>query len=199
MSVQLENLDRESAIMLYVADELEPAEREAFERRVAAEPQLASEIEQFRAAQGLIASELRRADARTRLPASEGVVVRRVSRAIANWLAARTSGPISIVKKPFAMPWWSYPAGVAASLIIGFLVWSSRQEVRPMEALPEAKREFNMMEAEQTQLAEWLTTTLDATADASTDGDIEQVISVGGGTEELNALYRARMREENSQ
>jgi anti-sigma factor RsiW len=199
MPTLLDNLDRESAIMLYVADELEPAERETFQRRLAAEPQLAAEVEQVRAAQGLIATELQHADARTRLPASEGVVVRRVSRAIASRLAARVPGPMQLSKRPFAMPWWSYPAAVAASLIIGFLVWSSRQEVPPMAPSEEAKREFSMMEAEQAELAEWLSTSLDATADASMDAEVEQVMSVGGGAEELNALYRSRMREENSQ
>src|SRR6185369_4629459 len=32
-------------------------------------------------------------------------------------------------KKGLPLPWWSYPAAVAASLIIAFLVWSSRQPV----------------------------------------------------------------------
>lgn len=201
MPTLLENLDRESAIMLYLADELTAAERDLFERRVAAEPQLAAEIEQVRAAQQSIAAELERADARTRLPASEGVVVRRVSRTISGWLAQRTGSPMSIVKKPFAMPWWAYPSAMAASLIIGFLIWSSRQEVKPMDALPATKDEVAIMQREQEDLAEWLTTSLDATADASTDG-VDQFLSVGNGggaADDLNALYRSPMREENAQ
>ena len=79
MPPQAENLDREATLMLYLAGELEPAQREAFEQRLRAEPELVAEAEQVRAAQRSIAAELERADARTRLPASEGVVVRRVS------------------------------------------------------------------------------------------------------------------------
>ena len=199
MSVQLDNLDRESAMILYLAGELEPAEREAFERRLAGEPQLAAEIEQLRAAQQSVASELQRADNSARLPVSEGVAVRRVSRAMSSWLVGRNAAPIQIVRKNAPLPWWSYPSAIAASLIIGFLVWSSRQEIKPMEPLPEAQRELSLMEAEQSELAEWLTTSLDATADASTDAEVEQVLYVGGSAEELNALYRSPQPEENSQ
>jgi hypothetical protein len=199
MSVQLDNLDRESAMILYLAGELEPADREVFERRLAGEPQLATEVAQLRAAQQSVVSELHRADRGARLPVSEGVAVRRVSRAMSSWLVGRNAAPMPIVRKHAPLPWWSYPSAVAASLIIGFLVWSSRQEIKPMEPLPEAQRELSMMEAEQSELAEWLTTSLDATADASMEAEVEQVLSVGGSAEELNALYRSPQREENSQ
>ena len=121
MSVQLDNLDRESAMILYLAGELEPAEREAFERRLAAEPKLAAEVEQLRAAQQSVVSELQRADTSARLPVSEGVAVRRVSRAMSSWLVGRNAAPIQIVRKNAPLPWWSYPSAIAASLIIGFL------------------------------------------------------------------------------
>jgi|SRR5215207_5119006 len=200
MPVDLDKLDREAVIMLYVAGELEPAEREAFEARVAAEPQLAADIEQFRAAQQSIATELERTDAHTRLPASEGVVVRRVSRAIGTWLLSRTAATPPPVKKGLALPWWSYPSAVAASLIIGFIVWSVRQEVPSLEASPEVQRGMTMLEQEQAELADWLTTSLDtATADASSaDGEMGRLLSNGGG-DLLNAVYRAPQREENNQ
>jgi anti-sigma factor RsiW len=198
MPVQLDKLDREAAAMLYLAGELEPAEREAFERRLAGEPQLAAEVEQVRAAQQSIAAELQRADAHSRLPASEGVVVRRVSRAIGSWLVGRTAATIPAVKKGWPMPWWSYPAAVAASLVVGFLVWSSSQEVPPMSASPEATEQLTVMEAEQAELAEWLTTSLDATADASTDMDMERLLSTGR-LDDLNAVYLSPQPEENSQ
>jgi anti-sigma factor RsiW len=199
MSVQLDKLDRESAMILYLAGELEPAEREAFERRLAAEPELAAELKQLRAAQQSVAAELARADNGSRLPVSEGVAVRRVSRAISSWIVGRNAAPLQIARKTAPLPWWSYPSAIAASLIVGFLVWSSRQEVKPMEPLPEAARELSLMEAEQSELAEWLTTSLDATADASMDAEVEQVLSVGGSADELNALYRSPQREENAQ
>jgi len=199
MPVELDNLDRESAMILYLAGELEPAEREAFEQRLASEPQLAAEVEQLRAAQEAVGAELARADRSARLPVSEGVAVRRVSRAMSNWLVGRNAAPMQMSKKQTPLPWWSYPSAIAASLIVGFLIWSSRQEVPPMAPLPEAQHELSVMEAEQSELAEWLSTSLDATADASMDAEVEQVLSVGGSADELNALYRSPQPEENTQ
>ena len=198
MPAQMDNLDREAAMILYLAGELEPAEREAFERRLAAEPELAAEVAQVRAAQQSVISEIARLDSHTRLPTSEAVAMRRVSRSISSWLASRTAAPTPPVRNGLPLPWWSYPAAVAASLIIGFLVWSSRQEVKPMDASPEARRELTAMEAEQAELAEWLTTTLDATADASMDTEIDRLLSTGR-PDEFNAVYVSPLPEENSQ
>ena len=200
MPVDLDKLYRDAAAVLYIADELEPEEREAFARRLAGDPQLAAEVKQARAAQLSVAGELERADAHTRLAAGEGVAVRRVSRAITAWLDNRVVATAPPAKKGLLLPWWAYPTTAAASLIVGFLVWSSRQEVRPLEPSAEAQRGISMLEAEQAELAEWLTTSLDTTttADASMDVELEQLLSVGGA-EDLNAVYLSPRREENSQ
>jgi len=198
MPMQLDNLDREAAMMLYLAGELEPAEREAFERRLTAEPELAAEVAQLRAAQQSVATEIANLDSQTRLPTSEAVAVRRVSRVISSWLVGRTAAPPPAVRNGFAFPWWSYPTAIAASLIIGFLVWSSRQEVPPMEPTADAKRELAAMEAEQTELADWLTTSLDVTADASLDYGMDRFVSPGR-PDELNTVYDSPVPEENSQ
>jgi len=197
MPVQLEQLDREAAIMLYVAGELEPAEREAFERRLSAEPQLAAELEQLRAAQRSVATALERVDAHQRLPVSEGVAVRRVSRAITGWLADRTVSTMPPIRKGWPFPWWSYPAAAAACLIVGFLVWSTNQEVAPMSPLKEATDKLTMMENEQSDLAEWLTGSLDVTADATLDQEIDRLQWMGRW-DGLNAVYYVG-QEENTQ
>ena len=198
MPAEIENLDREAAMMLYLAGELEPAERAAFEGRLMAEPELAAEVAQLQAAQQSVAAGIAQLDAQTRLPTSEAVAVRRVSRSITNWLAGRRVASVPPVRNGFALPWWGYPAAIAASLIVGFLVWSSRQEVPPMEPTAEAKRELGAMEAEQAELAEWLTTSLDVTADASMDYGMDRFLT-SGRTDELNAVYNSPLPEENSQ
>jgi hypothetical protein len=184
--------------MLYVAGELEPAaEREAFERRLGEEPQLAADVEQLRAAQGTIATTLQRVDAQQRLPVNEGVAVRRVSRTINAWLAARTVSSMPPIRKGWPFPWWSYPAAAAACLIVGFLVWSTNQDVAPMSPLKEATDKLTMMENEQSDLAEWLTTSLDATADATLDQEIDRLQWMGRW-DGLNAVYYVG-QEENTQ
>src|SRR5688572_16443860 len=199
MPVDLDKLDREAAMMLYIGGELEPQQREAFEQRLAGDPQLAAEVEQARAAQASVAAELARADAHMRLPAGEGVAVRRVSRAINTWLVTRSAATMPPVKKGLPLPWWVYPTAAAASLVVGFLVWSSRQEVRPLDPSPEAQAGINQLAAEQEELAEWLTTSLAATtADASMDAELEQILSAGGA-DDLNAVYLSPRREENTQ
>jgi len=198
MPAQLDNLDREAAMMLYLAGELEPAEREAFERQLTAEPEMAAEVAQLRVAQQSVAAGIAELDSQTRLPTSEAVAVRRVSRVISSWLIGRTAAPPPAMRNGIAFPWWSYPTAIAASLIVGFLVWSSRQEVPPMEPTAEARRELSAMEAEQTELADWLTTSLDVTADASLDYGMDRFVSTGR-PDELNTVYDSPLPEENSQ
>ena len=177
----LDQLDRDAAALLYAAGELPDEDREAFERRLAAEPELAAEVERLRAAQAAVAAELECADARSRLPASEGVAVRRVSRAINQWLvnrAAAAAAP-SPVRAPI-IPWWVYPSAVAASLIVGFLVWSSRQEVPPMPAAEEAQKMNSQIVAEQQELADWLASSVDPRGDASVNEDLEEIAQAAG-------------------
>ena len=66
-----------------------------------------------------------------------------------------------------------------------------------MSPLPEAKDKLAMMEDEQSDLAEWLTTSLDTTADATPDQEIDRLISTGRW-DGLNAVYYAA-QEENTQ
>ena len=191
----LDNLDRDAAVMLYLAGELDTDDRAAFERRMGSEPALAADVERLRAAQSEVNASLERADGHTRLPASEGVAVRRVARSINQWLANRDSQPATPLRKSVIFPWWSYPSAAAAMLIIGFLVWSSRQEVPPMEASQEAKRELSMIDAEQQELADWMSNSLDANAYATADAEVDRLLSASGRLDEA----RPAMLEEVSQ
>ena len=202
MPIELDQHDHTAAtatLMLYVSGELEPAEREAFERRLAAEPALAAEVEQARGAHDAVAAQLARADAHGRLPVNEAVAVRRVSRAISTWQVNRNAAPAAAVKPAWRLPWWAYPTAAAASLIVGFLVWSSRQEIRSLAPSPDAQRGISMLEQEQSELAEWIATSLEPTADASLDRDTEQLLSASGA-DDLSWVYQLpRPAEENAQ
>ena len=199
MPTQAEQLDREAAVMLYVAGEMTPDQREAFERRLAAEEDLSAEVERLRAAQATVAGVLEDADAQSRLPASEGVVVRRVSRSINQWLLDRAAAPAPVPIRGPLLPWWAYPTAVAASLIVGFLVWSSRQEVGPIEADPQAKQYSQMMVAEEQDKTEWLIQSLDLREEAAVNADLDQILAAGDmGGDELNP-FPMLLPEESSQ
>jgi len=132
-----EQLDIESQMVLYIAGELTNGAKAAFEKRLASDPKLADDLAKLREAQVFCADTMRSGDEQMRLPVSEGVAVRRVGRAIAQWQVDRARN-VTVAAKTRRIPVWAYPAAAAAVLIIGFLIWSSRQPI----ALPPAGEEL---------------------------------------------------------
>jgi anti-sigma factor RsiW len=185
MPSQLDNLDRDAAIMLYLAGELDADDRSAYERRIAGDAQLAADVEQVRAAHSAVAGELERADGRTRLPAGESVAVRRVSRSINQWLVDREITPPTPVKRGFVMPWWSYPSSAAAILIIGFLVWSSRQEPAALPPSEAAKAGLSAADAEQQDLADLMTSSLEPRSYASVEPELDRLLSAAARPDDI--------------
>jgi anti-sigma factor RsiW len=123
----LEQLDRESLLLMYLGEELSQADREEIERRLSADPGLAATLSEMRALQYGSDLSLSSSDARTALPMTCETAVRRASRAMKQWQVDRLHKPPAGMptKMHFRLPWWSYFVGVAASIIIGVLVWSS--------------------------------------------------------------------------
>jgi hypothetical protein len=128
MASHLNELDSDSLLVMYIAGELTNGDKAAFERRLANEPALAAELQRVREAQAFCADSIATVDTHGKLPVSEGVAIRRVSRAIQQWQVDRIRSASPTQKKGLLFPWWSYPVAVAASLIIAFLVWSLRQQ-----------------------------------------------------------------------
>ena len=186
MPSQLDNLDRDAAMMLYLTGELDADDRSAYERRIAADAQLSADVERVRAAQAAVVAELERADAHRRLPTGESVAVRRVSRSINQWLVDREHTPAAPVKRPFAMPWWSYPSSAAAILIIGFLVWSSRQEPAAMPPSKEAMSGLSAADAEQQDLANLITSSLEPRSYASAEPELDRLLSAAARPDDID-------------
>jgi hypothetical protein len=134
MSSQLNDLDSDALLVMYLAGELTNGDKAALERRLANEPALAAELQRVRDAQAFFGQSMQSADAHAKMPVGEGVAVRRVSRAMQQWQIDRIRATPPAQKKGLPFPWWSYPVAVAASLIIAFLVWSSRQPVGSIDA-----------------------------------------------------------------
>lgn len=155
MPGQPEQLDREGMLLMYLADELPFEQRVALEKQLQADSALAGELDALRAAQARVHDGMAELDGSERPPVSDAVAVRRAARSIQQWKVGRLSRrPASA--KVVGMPWWPYPAGVAAALVIGFLVWSSQQEVTPLHADTESKSQFEFANAEADALAEGL-------------------------------------------
>jgi hypothetical protein len=192
MPNKLEQLDREAELLLYLADELPAGQKANLEARLAADPQLAAELQSLRQSESACIAALDRADAHERLPTSESVAVRRVSRAMQQWHLDRVTSPVVAIRRNLSLPRWVYPTAAAAILLVGFLVWTSKQEVPPMEADKRVQREFQAMDAEKQDLAEWLGSSFDPTFEARVDDRLAREMSFGNG-DDASASY---LREE---
>jgi anti-sigma factor RsiW len=172
MASQLNELDSDALLVLYLAGELANGEKAALERRLAGEPALAAELQRLREAQAFCVDTLKAVDEQGRLPVSEGVAVRRVSRAMQQWHVDRVRAAPSSRKKGLPLPWWSYPVAAAASIIIAFLVWSSRQpltnELKPDVPLVNQDSDSNE-DQPATNLADWMDSSFGVTAEANAD------------------------------
>ena len=169
MPNQIDQLDADSLMVLYIAGELTNGDKAAFERRVASDPKLADELARLRETQVFCFEALRAGDEAMRLPVSEGVAVRRVGRALVQWQVDRARLVAANGIKTRRIPAWAYPAAAAAILIIGFLTWSSRQPI----ALPPAGNEEVAMRVNtddpaetQEQLADWIDNSFGNTQEA---------------------------------
>ena len=157
--------------MLYAAGELPAEQQAALEARLAAEPELAAELARLRAAEEHCFAALALADEHDRLPVSEGVAVRRVARAMRQWLLDRTvaysaGAPVAARRK---LPWWVYSSATAAALLVGFLVWSVRQPVGAV--MPPDEKVSAIVQQQQMELADWMSESLRSRNDIMADNE----------------------------
>jgi anti-sigma factor RsiW len=121
----LRQLESDEAILLmYLADELPPEDRQEVSQMLATDPRMRALLERVREAHDGFAAAMPALDRATRLPAPEAAGVRRVVRAMRQWQARRIARPAPAPPGPGLMyPWWAYPLAAAASVVIAFLVW----------------------------------------------------------------------------
>ena len=169
MPPQTERLDREALLMLYASDELSGEERAAFDQKLAGDENLRAELDRLREAVGRTSGAIDLLDQRQRPPVSEGVALRRVMRAINQWLLTRVQKRPAARQRLLPIAWWAYPTAAAAAVIVGFLVWSSTQEIGPLPADPQVRANIQLAEADADALADRLESEFDISADARAD------------------------------
>jgi len=119
---ELEN--NEAMLLMYLADELPAEDRVEVEQMLANDPGLRADLARIESAYTAAMGALATLDAdRTAIP-GENHALRQASRAMKQWQVDR------LVRQPVAapairsrVPTWAYPAGVAAMLLIGSLIW----------------------------------------------------------------------------
>ena len=130
--INLRQLDRDSILTLYVADELGHDDRAAVERMLAGDAEMRAELEALRQAWSAADADFVAADERLALPVASQSAERRVSRMLRQWHAESLAlGPAKDEGKTGRkFPWWAYPTAAAACLALGALVWWENQPIR---------------------------------------------------------------------
>jgi hypothetical protein len=120
---QLEN--NEAVLMMYLADELPPQDRAEVEQMLSTDAALRAELVRLGEAQAAVDTAMARLDTSGPRLLNEGVAVRRVGRAIAQWHADRLAAPAQMpaaIRSGFPK-WGIAVAAAAACVLISGLVW----------------------------------------------------------------------------
>lgn len=116
--------DRESMLLLYLADELSPAERLRVERLLAGDAELSTKLSELREMQEHLESGLAAADAASFLPGSPAASARQFARSVKSWQEERSAAAARSAPPPqLRFPWWSYPLATAAAATLAVVVW----------------------------------------------------------------------------
>jgi len=133
MASEGDNLDGELIGLLYLSDELAPEQRARFEAALQRDTALRQQLDELRAAQGVVSDLLSRADAARPLAISEAAASRKVARAIAQWRIDWLAKPRTASHSSRFRLRTLVPAAVAAGLLLGSIMyfwwsWSQRPE-----------------------------------------------------------------------
>jgi anti-sigma factor RsiW len=124
----LNQLENDQAILLmYLADELPPADRTEVDRRLARDAALCAQLEELRACHKVVTQSLGELDKAQPLPGSAASAERKLASEIAQWQTERVrrAGDAAPVARQQRISIWAWlvPVGVAAALFIGFVAW----------------------------------------------------------------------------
>lgn len=126
----LDQTDKEGLLLLYIADELSPADRLAVERMLQTDAPLKREYDALVSANAMLA-----ADA-----ASLEIDQTRLDRAIAKTQQAmhdlKPAPSVSSAEEPrrLMLPWWTYPVAAAASILVAAAVFMANISPPPIPA-----------------------------------------------------------------
>jgi hypothetical protein len=125
MSSRLENFsDDDALLVMYLANELSPADKVRVEDRLVTDSALRAALADLRAAQTVYDDVFRRLDAAMPLPLSAEAAAQRTSRLMRHWVSGRIIRPqVAPKRRQLSFPWWSYPLATAAAVAILVTVW----------------------------------------------------------------------------
>jgi hypothetical protein len=138
---QLEN--NEAILLMYLADELPPDDRQEVEQMLASDPSLRAELEILRQTQELAFDALRSLDGMTRPVMMPMAAQRRVGDLIRRWINIHYKPADELVSGNRQLPWRRIGVAIAASLMIGFYIWTVYNQKLGPEGVPSNQSAFN--------------------------------------------------------
>jgi hypothetical protein len=119
----LESLENNEVILLmYLADELPPVDRQEVEQMLAADGGLRRALEALQAAHSALHVGLARLDQVESL-SNQATLTRRIGRAMRQHSLDRASKSRTPERTKVALPWWTYPTAAAAAIFLAFTIW----------------------------------------------------------------------------
>jgi hypothetical protein len=116
--------DDSQILLLYLADELPPEDRQAIERRLESDPALAFSLDQLRSTYLEIEEGLAELDKHSGLPVTADAAARMVGREIRKRMATpRVVAPTAPARGGWRIRPFVIPGAVAASILVAGLVW----------------------------------------------------------------------------
>jgi hypothetical protein len=122
---ELEN--NEAILLMYLADELPPADRLEVEQMLASDPALRGALEILRQTQQLAYDLMETLDSVSRPPAPPIVTLVQASRLIHEWneQRRRPTPTVTVIRPP--LPWRRISVAAVAMLLVGYYIWAVYQ------------------------------------------------------------------------
>ncbi|HET6249878.1 MAG TPA: hypothetical protein VFE47_19465 [Tepidisphaeraceae bacterium] len=130
----LQELNKESQLLLYVADELSPRDRADVDALLAADPLFQADLDRLEATIGSFDAGMAELDEMP-LP-SEASAIRNIGQLMRQRLteqAVRGADAAPAVQPRMKYPWWAYPAVGAAVVLICFVSWWGNRPDQPLK------------------------------------------------------------------
>jgi hypothetical protein len=130
----LQDLNKESLLLLCAADELSARDRAQVARMLASDAEMRLQLAAIEEAMQGFGSRMARLDAMA-MP-SDSLALRRIGQAMRQHMAAQLAQaarkPAQAAHSRMRYPWWAYPAVAAAVVLIAFISWWGARPDQPM-------------------------------------------------------------------
>jgi hypothetical protein len=144
---------RQALLLMYLVDELSPADRLDLERKLAADAALRDELARMRAEHEAYLRAMRTLDSAWSGTFSDEAAAGRACRAVRQWAATQsTRRPAPTKPRELRVPWWSYPLVAAAAILVAIIFWGLKHhELDMLNEQPENPTANNYQSEEQPQ------------------------------------------------